>query len=81
MKNTVIYLAENGSIEFKKDLNDKHVVWANLNQIAQLFECDKSVISRHINNIFKSNDLDKEMGVANFATTTKHSLFLLNNKN
>lgn len=42
--------------------------WLNLNQIAALFERDKSVISRHINNIFKEGELNKEATVAKNAT-------------
>ena len=40
--------------------------WLSLNQIAELFERDKSVISRHLKNIFKDNELDKNSVVAFF---------------
>ena len=43
-------------------------VWLSLDQIAELFERDKSVISRHISNIFKEEELDKDWTVAKFAT-------------
>lgn len=43
-------------------------VWLNLNQIAILFGRDKSVISRHIKNIFSSEELDRNSTVAFFAT-------------
>lgn len=45
---------------------------ANLDQIAQLFERDKSVVSRHIKNIFNEEELEREVVVAKFATTTVH---------
>lgn len=45
---------------------------ANLDQIAQLFERDKSVVSRHIKNIFNEEELEREVVVANFAITTEH---------
>lgn len=45
---------------------------ANLDQIAQLFERDKSVVSRHIKNIFNEEELEREVVVAKFATTTEH---------
>ncbi|MAG44728.1 hypothetical protein CL633_02460 [bacterium] len=48
---------------------EKETVWLNLNQITKLFQRDKSVISRHINNIFKEKELSKDSVVANFATT------------
>ena len=40
--------------------------------MTRLFERDKSVISRHIKNIFAEEELDKDEVVANVATTTKH---------
>jgi len=43
-------------------------VWLSLNQIADLFQKDKSVISRHIRNIFEEGELTPESTVANFAT-------------
>lgn len=43
-------------------------IWLSLNQIATLFGKDKSVISRHIRNIFESGELDKSATVAKFAT-------------
>ena len=43
-------------------------VWLTLNQIAQLFDRDKSVISRHINNIFKEKELSEISTVAKNAT-------------
>lgn len=45
--------------------------WLSLNQIAALFERDKSVISRHLKNIFASEELDKNAVVAFFATTAQ----------
>ena len=47
--------------------------WLSLIQIASLFERDKSVISRHLKNIFKDNELDKNSVVAFFATTASDS--------
>lgn len=44
-------------------------VWLNLNQMAELFERDKSVISRHLKKIFDTEELDKDSVVAFFATT------------
>jgi len=42
--------------------------WLSLNQIADLFERDKSVISRHLKNIFKEKELTKKATVAKNAT-------------
>jgi len=43
-------------------------VWLNLNQLAELFGRDKSVISRHLRNIFQTNELSRQATVAIFAT-------------
>jgi len=43
-------------------------VWLSLNQMAMLFDRDKSVISRHISNIYKEKELAKNSTVAIFAT-------------
>ena len=44
-------------------------VWLSLNQFAELFQRDKSVVSKHIKNIFEEGELRPESVVANFATT------------
>ncbi len=67
MKSIEIYQGKDGEIEFRGDLNNE-TIWANLNQIAKLFGRDKSVISRHIKNIFNNEELDKDSTVAIFAT-------------
>jgi hypothetical protein len=43
-------------------------VWLSLNQMAELFQRDKSVISRHIRNLYVEGELQPESTVANFAT-------------
>jgi len=68
MNNIEIYQASNGEIEFKGDL-EHETVWASLEQIAKLFGRDKSGISRHIKNIFSSDELEKDSVVAKIATT------------
>ena len=47
-------------------------VWLSLDQMAELFQRNKSTISRHIKNVFEEGELNKEVVVANFATTTRH---------
>ena len=68
MTEIVIYTAKDGHVELDVSLADE-TVWLSLNQMVQLFGRDKSVISRHLNNIFKIKELDKKSVVANFATT------------
>ena len=47
---------------------EKESVWLSLNQMAMLFDRDKSVVSRHISNIFKEKELAKDSTVAKYAT-------------
>lgn len=47
---------------------DGETVWLSLNQMAQLFGVDKSGVSRHMKNIYKSGELKPKTTVANFAT-------------
>ncbi len=47
---------------------EEETVWLSLNQISQLFGRDKSVISRHLSNIYKEGELNKEATVAKNAT-------------
>jgi len=65
-----IYKVENGETEISVKLEDE-TVWLSLNQMVKLFQRDKSVISRHISNIFKEKELDRNSVVAKNATTAK----------
>ena len=47
-------------------------VWLSLEQMAELFQRNKSTISSHIKNVFEDGELEKQVVVANFATTTQH---------
>ena len=47
---------------------EQETVWLSLNQMASLFGRDKSVISRHLNNVFNSKELEENSTVAFFAT-------------
>lgn len=47
---------------------DEDTVWLSLDQMADLFQRDKSTISRHIKNIFEEGELGRDATVANFAT-------------
>lgn len=62
----VLYQAPDGSVKLDVRL-EKETIWLNLNQMAALFERDKSVISRHLN-IYKEGELEREATVAFFAT-------------
>ena len=63
----IIYKDKNGQISVDVVLRDE-TVWLNLTQLSELFVRDKSVISRHIKNILKEQELSEVSTVANFAT-------------
>ena len=69
-KKNEIILFENQGVKLEVNLKDE-TVWLNLEQMAELFNRDKSVISRHIKNAI-SEELKDEQVIAKFATTTKH---------
>jgi prophage maintenance system killer protein len=65
----IIYQAPNGAIELRGDAK-KETIWATQAQVVSLFEVDQSVVSRHINNIFKDGEVDiksnmQKMHIAN----------------
>ena len=63
-----IFKTEDGKTEIQVKLENE-TVWLNLMQMSELFSRDKSVISRHITNIFKEKELPRVSVVAKNATT------------
>jgi hypothetical protein len=78
MKNNIIeiYKCEDGTTNVEVKFI-KESVWLNLSQIAQLFNKDKSVISRHLRNIYQEGELDKTATVAKFATVQNENKRLI----
>ena len=70
MKNEVI-IFENQNVKLEVNMKDE-TVWLNANQMAELFRRDRTVITRHINNIINDKELDKNEVCAKFAHTTEH---------
>ena len=67
----ILYQTEDGKSRIEVTLcND--TVWLTADQMAELFQRNKSTISRHIKNIFEDGELQSDMVVAFFATTTQH---------
>src|ERR1051325_7502727 len=64
----LLYKTEDGRTRLEVRVQQE-TVWLSLNQMAELFQRDKSVISRHIKNLFDEGELAKDRVVANFATT------------
>jgi DNA ligase (NAD+) len=65
--NILIYESENGDIVVDVHFTE-NTLWLSLNQLSSLFGRDKSVISRHLANIFKNGELHRNSTVAFFAT-------------
>jgi TfoX/Sxy family transcriptional regulator of competence genes len=68
MKNEIVLYQSDELPEHIEVRLDEDTVWLTLNQISQLFNRDKSVISRHLTNIFKEGELKLEATVAKNAT-------------
>lgn len=66
-----LYQTKDGALELRQDY-DNETLWANKKQIADIFGIDRSVVSRHIKNIFQDKELDKDVVCAYFAQTTPH---------
>ena len=66
--NIIIYTTEDGLTKLETTF-DEDTVWLSIDQMAELFQRDKSTISRHIKNVFSEGELVRESVVANFATT------------
>ena len=64
----LLYQTEDGQTRLEVAFRGE-TCWLSLNQLAELFQRDKSVISRHIKNIFTEGELMRDSVVANFATT------------
>lgn len=63
----IIYQTEDGLTKIDVNMHDE-TVWLSLEQMANLFQRDKSTVSRHIKNIFDEGELIREATVAKFAT-------------
>ncbi len=64
----VMYRTEDGKVKIEVAMEEE-TVWLPQGQMCELFQRDKSVVSRHISNIFKEGELDENSVVAKFATT------------
>ena len=64
----VIYTTADGLTKIETTF-DGDTVWLSIDQMAELFQRDRSVIGKHIRNIFKEGELQKESVWAKFAYT------------
>src|SRR3990167_6797792 len=61
-RNVVIYQAKSGAIELKGDFG-KETIWATQTQISEIFGIDRTVATKHINNLLKSKEIDGKSNV------------------
>ena len=66
-KQLIIFTTADGKISVDTRF-EAETAWLSLDQMAALFERDKSTISRHIKNVFDEGELEQSATVANFAT-------------
>ncbi len=66
----IIFNSNDGQVSVDVQF-DTDTAWLSIDQMAELFDRDKSTISRHIKNIFNEGELTRNSVVANFATTAK----------
>ena len=66
--NILMYTTEDGLTKIEATF-ENDTVWLSIDRMAELFQRDKSTISRHIKSIFEEGELNKNSVVANFATT------------
>ena len=69
----LLYQTPDGESRIEVRLQDE-TVWLSLDQMAELFQRNKSTISRHIKNVFEEGELQKEATVANFATVVNRGI-------
>ena len=69
--NIEIYKSKDGETSVEVTF-DEETVWLNQNQLSELFGRDRTVVGRHIRNIFKVGELEEVVVSADFAHTTQH---------
>ena len=63
----MLFQAPDGSVSLDVRL-EQDTIWLSLNQLADLFARDKSVVSRHLRNVYREGELKRAATVAKFAT-------------
>ncbi len=66
--NIIMYTTEDGLTKIETTF-ENDTVWLSIDQMAELFQRDKSVIGKHVRNVFKEGELEKESVWAKFAYT------------
>ena len=66
----VLYTDKRGNVELRADV-EKDTIWATQDQIARLFEIERSVVTKHIRNILRDKELKQDSVCAKFAHTAE----------
>lgn len=69
---TIIYQSKSGALELKTD-KDHETIWLTQDQMASLFDVQKSAISKHLKNIFDSEELREKSTVSILETVAKNN--------
>lgn len=77
--NFLLYTSEQGEVKVDVLLKDE-TIWLTINQMVELFDIDKSGISRHIKNIYETGELQPEATVAKIATVQTEGARTVNRK-
>ena len=68
--NFILYTATNGSVKVEAYIQDE-TIWLTQQKIADLFEVDRTVVTKHLKNIYQEEELQKEATSAKFAQVQK----------
>ena len=71
MKDEIVLYQPNEQFQLEVQLKDE-TVWLTQDQMSQLFDRDRTVIGRHIRNIFSEGELDESLVCAKFALPKKY---------
>ena len=67
----LLYTTPNGKVKVEIYLQNE-TIWLTQQKIADLFGVDRTVVTKHLGNIFKTGELNEQVVCANFAHTTPH---------
>ena len=70
-KEMVLFESSDGKLALPVQM-DGNTVWLSQQQMAELFEKDRTVIAKHIKNAIEEGEIDPKVVCANFAHTTRH---------
>jgi hypothetical protein len=71
----LLYTTPNGKVKVEIYLQNE-TIWLTQQKIADLFGVDRTVVTKHIGNIFKSDELNEQVVCAKFAHTTQHGAII-----